>query len=220
MWGWPEPDFFHEVDSQRGLAADYSRGRAEAAQMLARRAFVAAVRVRVKELCPHGYDPRYDRNYGESYADPSRPGDINNFNDLGIVTAPAANQVYKGIDTMRMLLKVNPSTGRARHYFDARCKHAIEETRKYRWVKKRQNALYVTALPKPVPLKKDDDTCDSDRYCCHTVELRRGLQPSSTAEVHDVAEHRGEVQLERAGKGRARGGVIEAGANGFFQRHR
>lgn len=140
-----------------------------------------------------------ERNYGDTYADPARPGEIQAFNRFGIPTFPAVNAVYQGIDTVRTLLKVQPTRQRPRLRIHARCKHLIEEIRKYRWVKRRQTGLVVMAASSPTPLKKDDDTCDAGRYLLHSVECRKGLKPATSfaADTHQ----RTEVQLARIGNG-------------------
>jgi hypothetical protein len=178
-WGWPEPTFFRQVDADQSLPMDSTGGRNAQAMKKLRRAFVDSVRARVKELLLTGAfrPPTGDRGlgvFGDSFADPSRPGEINAFNEWGITTSMASNAIFKGIDCMRALLKINPNSYRARHYFDKRCVKLIEETRKYRWSKKRPNLLWTTSLPKPTPLKKDDDTCFP---AGQTVDTPRGPIP-------------------------------------------
>jgi len=105
-WGWPEPDFFRQVDADQALPIDMTSGRSAAAMKKMRRAFVDSVRARHRELCvrvAYGLQPGRSGSgiYGESFADPSRPGEINAFNEWGIVTGMANNAIFKGIDMMR-----------------------------------------------------------------------------------------------------------------------
>ncbi len=108
-----------------------------------------------------------DPHYGVNFADPSRPGEINEFSMYGVPTLMAVNRVYDGINLVRSLLKIQPNTGRPRLFIAKRCKHLIEEMRKYRWRKSRKptEGNYLNpAAAAPVPLKREDDTVDSLRY--------------------------------------------------------
>jgi hypothetical protein len=183
------------------------------------------VRKRVRELRPDRFAGKTEAEryvgevegstYGENYADPSRPGEINAFNLWGIPTSPASNDVYKGIDLVRSRLKVNPLTGKARLYFSQRCKHCTEEHRKYRWARKRPNSLWTTAAAKPIPLKKDDDTADAVRYLIASVERGRGQAPTSTNSRGDPS--RADLQLDRGGNGHAPR-PMQAATAGFFRK--
>jgi phage terminase large subunit-like protein len=195
-WGWPEPDFFRDPHPRQAY-------------------FVQQVKKRVRELRPAGIKPVEGSTYGENYADPSRPGEINAFNQWGITTSPASNDVYKGIDIVRSRLKINPMTGKSRLYFHERCKHAIEEHRKYRWLRKKPNSLWTTAAARPVPLKKDDDTADAVRYLIASVERGRGQAPTSTDSRGDPS--RADLQLERAGNGHLLR-PMQAATAGFFRK--
>ena len=183
-WGWPEPEFFNEPGPNRTH-------------------YVRSVRKRVAELraAMNGHasglkDTGY-RYYGESFADPSRPGELNAFNYWGISTFPASNDVMKGIDLVRSRLKVNPITGRPRLFIHARCKHLIEEMRKYRWVRRANDSLTIQAAARPVPLKKGDDVADCLRYVLMSVERTRGATPTSTSSAR--IENRQDVFLDRGG---------------------
>jgi hypothetical protein len=139
----------------------------------------------------------------QNYADPSRPDLINMLNVLGITTLPAANNVDKGINCIRSLLKVNEATRRPRLYIHRRCAHLIEEMRKYRW--KRGNrpteGHYLNpSVAKQVPLKRDDDACDAERYMVFSVENSYGLAPGSLRRKPEDQVHES-VQLALAGAG-------------------
>lgn len=142
-----------------------------------------------------GWAPNMTPFYRETYADPSRPGEINAFNRAGIVVMPGANDVFKGIDCVRSLLKVSPATGKPRLYIHSRCKHLIEEMRKYRWRKGKKPASGAMnpAAGKPIPLKRDDDTADAMRYLIYSTERGRGAVPGS-GDVRTHAEPRHSIQ--------------------------
>lgn len=118
-----------------------------------------------------------DPHFGVNFADPSRPGEINNFSIYGIPTMPASNRVYDGINLVRSLLKPDIKTGRPRLHIARRCRHLIDEMRKYRWRRSRKptegDYLNATAAA-PVPLKRDDDTVDSCRYLIASFDRGRG----------------------------------------------
>lgn len=144
-----------------------------------------------------------DAHYGATYADPSRPGDINLFNLRGIPTSPALNAVFQGINTVRSLLKVSPYTGKPKLYVHHRCRHLIDELRKYRWKKGRKPASGALnpAAGTPVPLKRDDDLCDALRYALHSATVGRGAGPSST-DARRKAEQRRSIQARGLGRRR------------------
>lgn len=126
---------------------------------------------------------RPDAYHGLNYADPSRPGMINDFSTYGIPTGQAINDVYMGIDELRALLKIHPATGMPSLRIAKRCRHLIEEMRKYRWRRARkptEGTFLNPAAPKPEPLKRDDDTVDALRYAIVTHTRRsRGSAPTA-----------------------------------------
>jgi hypothetical protein len=162
--------------------------------------------------------------YGPAFADPSRPGEINAFNAGGINCQPASNDVYKGIDLVRSLLKVNPKTRRPRLFISKkRCEHLVQEFRKYRWLKGKKSTSGSILNPKvaqPVPLKRDDDMVDAARYMLYSAQAREGAVPGSTQYSRDTAKRAG-LQLDRSGAGAAAMGPTGATpATGWFQRGR
>lgn len=167
-----------------------------------------------------------DPQYGYNFADPSRPGEINEFNAHGIPTAPAINRVYDGINTVRSLLKVQPARNKPKLFISRRCKHVIEEMRKYRWLKgKRSTTGHSVLNPKvaaPQPLKRDDDTVDGLRYMVHSAEKSRGAGISSADQLPDGIQRRS-VKLdvgqakEITEKNRAAGGS-RSSRPGWFNR--
>lgn len=123
--------------------------------------------------------------HGMTYADPSRPGEINEFNFRGIPTQQAANNIFKGIECVRELLQPSPTTGKPRLFIHERCKHLIQEFRKYRWVKSRrpvEGVLLNPKAPRPEPLKRDDDTIDALRYLLFSDHQGRGATVDSMAQ--------------------------------------
>lgn len=133
-------------------------------------------------------------NIGMGFADPSRPGCLNDFTQFGVPCGPACNDVYDGINEIRRLLKIDDVTQLPRLRIAKRCTHLIEEMRKYRWMRAKSaldgGTLNPTA-PKPMPLKRDDDTVDAMRYLIMTFGRFRGVkQPVSTvARTPPASQH-------------------------------
>lgn len=173
---------------------------------------------KLKKGEPKRWVPGPDPHYGQMYGDPSRPDQITAFNDRGIPTSPAANNVYKGIDQIRSLLKRRLG-GQPRLLVHQRCKHLVEELRKYRWMRGRKPTDAVLLLnPKvaaPVPLKRDDDTADALRYLIYSYERQQGSEPASSSHQQAAASRRS-VQLSAAGVKRF--GVEQRRAEGWFDR--
>ncbi len=133
----------------------------------------------------------------ECFCDPSRPNEINELAFRGLKGMPAGNDVFKGIDCIRSLLKVNPATGRPRLRIHARCKHLIQEMRKYRWLRGKKPTSGTLLNPKvalPMPLKRDDDTVDGARYMLYSAERGRGAVPGSMSH-RDFAAKKTGIQL-------------------------
>lgn len=197
-WGWPEPDWFGnplaEMDSDLPSFRD-------------------DVRRRVAEIAgERGIAPRYrnDQHHGMSWGDPARPGEINQFNRFGVAVHPAINDVYKGINEVRKLLKVHPITGKPRLYIHQRCKHLIEEHRKYRWLKGRkpsEGSYLNPKAPRPIPMKRDDDTVDAERYMIASEASSRGIEPGSASSRPAQREHSGAVVPLRRGGDRSNAAV-------------
>lgn len=107
-------------------------------------------------------DPKRDALWVGNFGDPARPGEIRMFQKMGIETIAARNAVYDGINVVRSLFKTNPRTGRPRVIISSRCKHLIEELRKYRWKRGKKATSGNTlnpAVARPEPLKRNDDCC-------------------------------------------------------------
>jgi hypothetical protein len=190
-WGWPKPDFFHKPT---GWQED----------------FVNQVMRRVLEIRPNGALWLHTQQHKDTFCDPSRPDSLAGFSQYGIRTSPAANAVHKGIDCIRSLLKINPFTEKPRIFIHKRCKHLIEEIRKYRWMRGRRDTSGRLLNPKvaaPAPLKRDDDTVDALRYMVYSAERQRGIQPGSGS-YHSTASGRHSVPLSNGNK---LAGMIPAG---------
>ncbi len=139
------------------------------------------------KTCPH---------HLETYADPSRPGEINEFGTRGIPTMPASNDVFKGIDCIRSLLKPM-SDGKPRLRIHKRCKHLIQEMRKYRWkrgVRPSEGNSRNPQVAIAAPLKRDDDCVDALRYMIFSAERGRGAVPGSMR-YREYAAKRTGIQL-------------------------
>ena len=126
-----------------------------------------------------GYPKDYIHNpyYGACFADPSRPDNIATFNSEGIWIEPASNDVFNGIEAVRVLLKVNPITRKPRIRIFDHCKHLIEEMRMYRWKRSKKVAdggVLNPVAAAPTPLKRDDDTVDALRYMIYSQLLQEG----------------------------------------------
>ena len=145
----------------------------------------------------HGNPHRYDQFHGDSFADAARPGEIGTFNKYSLLITPAANSpgsVIRGIDVIRSLLKINPKTGMPRLRIHKRCRHLIEEMRKYRWIRRQSHSVDgMVAAPRPEPLKKDDDTICSTRYMLVGATVNEGLGIGST--TSRPSEKRADVQI-------------------------
>lgn len=138
-------------------------------------------------------------SYGATWCDPARPGEITAFGRYGLQPAPASNDVYLGIDYVRSLLKIQPASGKPRIFIHQRCKHLIEELRKYRWKPPpKATGIIQHAAPKPEPLKKDDDTVDALRYMVFSEHRDTG-QTASVAGYSQWQQKRQSIKLHQHG---------------------
>jgi len=143
---------------------------------------------------------RPEDTFGYTFGDPSRPGEMQSFTRYGIQMAPASNDVYDGINTVRSLLKIHPYTGRPRIYIHPRCVHLIEEFRKYRWKKGREphdGGVLNPQVARPEPLKRADDTVDALRYLVYSPTRQRGESPKSVDHRAQIGKDRQGIQLDR-----------------------
>ena len=111
-----------------------------------------------------------DTWYRQTYADPSDPGNLrqaNNFlsNDgqhaRTLRVTPALNSVLEGIEAVRNAMKT--VHGEPRLFISKKCKNLIRQLQIYRWEKSGLSGMNPKDA-RPVPLKRDDHTCDSLRY--------------------------------------------------------
>lgn len=126
-----------------------------------------------------GYPLDYARNpyYGACFADPSRPDNIAAFNAAGVWIEPASNDVFNGIECVRVHLKTNPVTRRPKLRIFNTCKHLIEEMRMYRWKRSKKatdGGVLNPVAAVPAPLKRDDDTVDALRYMLFSAQMQEG----------------------------------------------
>ena len=115
-------------------------------------------------------NPTGNPYYGACFADPSRPDNIAAFNRAGIWIEPAANDVFKGIECVRVHLKCNPITRKPKL-------RILKEMRTYRWRRSKSatdGSVLNPVAQAPAPLKRDDDTVDALRYMLFTYETRNG----------------------------------------------
>jgi len=153
--------------------------------------------------------------FGATFADPSRPGEINalaqGFEETKTLPAvpsinvqPASNSVYKGIDLVRSLLKVQPASNTPRIFIcKERCPHLIDELRKYRWLKGKKatgGSILNPRVAQPVPLKRDDDCVDALRYLLLSATAHEGATPSSMTYRAFEAKRAG-INLDTTGIG-------------------
>lgn len=134
---------------------------------------IAAIKERSREW---GYPEQYVNypNYGALYADPSRPDNIAEFRRAGFWIEPAANDVFKGIECVRVALKLHAPDNKPKLRILKSCRHLIDEMRKYRWRRSRKgdgNLLNPTVAA-PAPLKREDDTVDAMRYMLYSYHSR------------------------------------------------
>jgi hypothetical protein len=201
FWGWPVP--MHVFGSADKILMRFCELVMERLEEISpeRARWLERFLLRPEDTLPlRPYD-----QFGYTYADPSRPGEMTSFTRYGIQTAPASNDVYQGINCIRSLLKVNPYTGVPRVYVHPRCLHLIEEMRKYRWKKGKEAADGNTRNPevaRPVPLKLHDDSCDWFRYLCFSPTRITKETPDSI-DQREIIEKRKSIQLD-TGPGRWR----------------
>lgn len=150
-----------------------------------------------------------DTLWGMNYGDPARPGEINEFLRRGIPTQRSRNQVYAGINEVRTKLGCHPATGEPGLRISSKCKHLIEEMRKYRWKRGKRpssGSILNPAVATPIPLKRDDDTVDALRYLIYSKALPSNETISSTKKSIGAADRKS-VQLFRGRLDRAMRGA-------------
>jgi hypothetical protein len=113
-----------------------------------------------------------DAHFGQTYADPSRPMLIQEFNQDKIPTSAANNAVHDGIEYVRKSLAMNRITKQpGLTIYKPNCPRLIKELRKYRWVRGVDGGRnpHVANL---APLKWQDDCCDALRYLVYSDRVR------------------------------------------------
>lgn len=125
-----------------------------------------------------------------TYADPSRPGEINEFNVRGVPCQSARNSVDQGIECLRVHFKRGTI-----HIDRQRCKRLVQQLRKYRWERRTGKGVNPRAA-KRQPLKWDDDLVDALRYMIFSVDGYTGVAPSRTVYRSEDALIRRGINLE------------------------
>jgi len=139
--------------------------------------------------------PSFSPNFGVTFADPSRPGLINELNARGIPTQSARNSVHPGIEHIRNMLKVLETTGQPKLFIHHKnCPILARQMRTYRWLRSSGKGLNPQAA-RHEPLKKNDDTCDALRYMIFSESILNDLVPSSEKIKRKNRQHG--VRLER-----------------------
>lgn len=114
--------------------------------------------------------------HGQTYADPSRPGEIRLFQVGGLSGITGAkNDVDDGIETVRRHLKITPSTGEPLLFIDKiNCPVLARQMSTYRWKRSSGSGLNPQTAQR-VPLKRDDDCVDALRYLIHSEYTEGGV---------------------------------------------
>jgi len=133
----------------------------------------------IKRMVPW---PKESPYHGTAYGDPSRPDMFNELRDAGIQIAPANNQVFEGIETVRSLLKPQ-EFGPQLIISRKGCPKLVKEMKTYRWRVGSDRGLNPAAA-KPQPLKKWDDCCDALRYLVHSDRFTRKGEGIAIPTVH------------------------------------
>lgn len=157
-----------------------------------------------------------DGHHGMSYADPSRQdhiriaGRLNEYQYTDpktgekrecqpIILQNASNSVYEGIDHVRSLLTINPSTGKPRlRICKETCPYLWRQMQTYRWVRGTDSGLNPRA-GRPEPLKIDDDAVDALRYLVFSDAKKMGMSIQQQAVQHESTARR--LTLYRRGSG-------------------
>ena len=147
-------------------------------------------------------DPYRSPFYGALFADPSRPDNIAAFNERGFWIEPANNDVFKGIEAVRVALKVKKPENKPGLHILSSCKHLIDEMRKYRWRRSRSSSssgsLLNPQVAAPAPLKRDDDTVDALRYMIYSYNCRQGISEPTEASYKSQSPWHGAVWGDRS----------------------
>jgi phage terminase large subunit-like protein len=127
--------------------------------------------------------PTGNTHFGSTYADPSRPLMIQEFQRGGIPIQAAHNDVDAGIEYVRNLLKPNQLTKRPSIYlYKPHCPRLVKELRKYRWIRGVDSGKNPHVAAR-CPLKWQDDCCDALRYLVYSDRHRGPSGESPTPEV-------------------------------------
>ena len=135
-----------------------------------------------RQIDPKTRRPRYrPGEYGQTYADSSRPDCIAQCNQVGIYSSGGTHEVLRGIEEVQGLLEINPGTGKPHLMVNERCPHLIEEFRKYRWKTREDDGVKSHEPFKLGPFMKGEDTISAARYMVYNIRKSTGATIDSTA---------------------------------------
>ena len=112
----------------------------------------------------------HEYTYAQTYGDPSGKQEIIDYGSFGLyissatkITTNEMDWVNSGINQVKMLLRVNPSTGRPKLFITQNCQNTIEGMERYEW----QDMPHKSVRDrKDLPVKFDDHHVDALRYFC------------------------------------------------------
>lgn len=124
--------------------------------------------------------------YHPIYADPSALDSHKVFHQMGLPTHPAINDVDRGVEIVRRLLKVNPAIGEKGSPMliinKKTCPKLAEQMGTYRWKQSSGRGLNPEKA-RPVPLKQNDDAVDALRYFIATDFQQTGSAPVPVSRI-------------------------------------
>lgn len=161
-WGWSNPSVIAVV----GIDGD---GRAYVLEEFYKSQTTVDEHIRIAQELKEKY------NIVRFFADPSEPEHIMKFNNAGLLTVEAKNDVLPGIAKVSSMLRIQED-GKPRLIVNASCVKTINEFQMYRYPNKKED--------RPVqenPMKMFDHAMDAIRYALFTSEPQgRILRPSGT----------------------------------------
>lgn len=117
--------------------------------------------------------------YRETFGDPSEPAHIRHAARRGMPIRPANNNVWDGIDAVRVALKDNGASGRRGLYINRdKCPNLARQMRTYRAMRSTETGVNPRDA-KPMPLKKNDHAVDALRYLVFSAKTAAGTTPEA-----------------------------------------
>ena len=127
----------------------------------------------LEEVVSRHHWPPNSAWHGNTWADPSRPDMMRIFGQRIGITG-ARNNVYPGIEQVRVALKSDANGQPGLLINRDNCPNLTRQMRTYRWLKPAMNSINPKA-PRPEPLKKDDDEVDALRYLIFSEHHSKGV---------------------------------------------